>query len=89
MEVGSDLFNIMVTVGFFLFILVVLYLMYSIYKANKLKHELARVKHLSIFQISIPKQSTPKQNEPPKDFRETIGAADQFFASLANLYEGN
>lgn len=63
-------------------------MIYAIYKSNKLKHELKRIKHLTIFELSIPKQTVPKQNEPPKDFRETIGFADQFFTSLGNLYEG-
>lgn len=89
MPVGSDLFNIVVTGGFLLFILVLVYLIYSVYKSNKVKHELKRIKDLSIFQISIPRTQAPKQNEPPKDFRETIGVADQFFASLGHLYEGS
>ena len=88
MEVGSDLFNILITGGFLFFVFVCLYTIYAIYKSNRLKHELARVKHLSILEISIPKQTTPKQNEPAKDFRETIGVAEQFFSSLSNLYEG-
>ena len=88
MQVGSDLFNFLITGGFILFIAVLLYLIYSIYKANKLKYELKRVRHFTIFELSIPRQVTPKQGEPPKDFRELVGAADQFFASLANLYEG-
>ena len=88
MPVGSDLFNILITGGFLLFILILSYLIYSVYKANKLKHELKRVKNLTIFQVSIPRApQTAKPNEPPKDFRETIGVADQFFASLGHLYE--
>lgn len=87
MEIGSDLFNILITGGFILFVLILSYLIYSVYKANKIKHELKRVKNLTIFQISIPRTQAPKQNEPPKDFRETIGVADQFFASLGHLYE--
>ena len=88
LEVGSDLFNILITGGFILFIVVLFYLIFSIYKANKLKYELKRVKNLTVFEISISRQVTPKTGEPPKDWRETVGAADQFFASLANLYEG-
>jgi len=90
LEVGSDLFNILITGGFGLFVFILSYLIYSVYKANKIKHELKRVKNLTIFQISIPRTpQAPKQNEPPKDFRETIGVADQFFASLGHLYEGS
>ena len=65
------------------------YFIYMLFRANKLKHELSRVKSFTIYEISIPKQILPKQNETPKDFREIIGFADQFFASLGNLYEGN
>jgi hypothetical protein len=89
LPVGSDLFNILITVGFLLFVFILSYLIYSVYQANKIKHELKRVKNLSIFQISLPRTQAPKPNEPPKDFRETIGVADQFFASLGNLYEGS
>ncbi|MBM2821172.1 MAG: TrwB bind protein [Candidatus Berkelbacteria bacterium] len=87
MPIGSDLFNLAVTFGFLLFILIISYIIYSLYRSNKLRHELKRVKSLSIFQISIPRQITAKQNEPPKDFKETIGVAEQFFSSLGNLYE--
>jgi hypothetical protein len=89
LPVGSDLFNILVTGGFLVFVFVLAYLIYSVFKSNKIKHELKRVKNLTIFEISIPRTQVPKQNEPPKDFKETIGAADQFFASLGHLYEGS
>jgi len=64
-----------------------LYIFYAVYRGNKLKHELHRVKHLSIFQVNIPKEEKAKEHEPPKDFREVISVAEQFFSTLGELYE--
>lgn len=87
MELGSDLFNIVVTIGFLFFCIVVIYFILSIFKANKYKFEIKRLHNLAIFNISIPKQISPKQNEPQQDFKEIIGVAEQFFSSLGNLHE--
>ncbi|MEK7120688.1 MAG: hypothetical protein AAB840_01205, partial [Patescibacteria group bacterium] len=65
---------------------IILYWLYSIYKANLLKHELFRVKHLAILHINIPKEEV-KQGETPKDFQETLSVSEQFFSSLSSLYE--
>ena len=87
MEIGSDLFNILISIGFLIFIFICSYLIYSIFQGQKEKYELERVKKLAYFQISIPKQITQKENQPAKDFRELISVAEQFFSSLGNLYE--
>lgn len=72
-------------------ILVVIALaIHSYSQAKKKKRELQRVKHLKVFEVSIPKEAAAaKQNEAPKDFREIIGVADQFFSSLSQLYDSN
>ncbi|HLB95394.1 MAG TPA: type IV secretion system DNA-binding domain-containing protein [Patescibacteria group bacterium] len=88
MEIGSDIFNIVVTVGFLVFVFIVLYLLWLLISANRQKFELERVKGLTIFQVNLPKEVASKdQPAPIKDFREAIGVAEQFFGSLNNLYE--
>ncbi len=89
MEVGSDLFNILVTIGFIFFVLIVSYIIYLVYQANRLKYEFLRVKNISFFQVIIPQEAPEKEGEQPKNFQETIAVAEQFFASLGNLYEGS
>ncbi len=89
---SSDLVNIIITSGFIIVILMVFYLIDLIYTTNKKRHELQRVRSLRIFEISIPRQVAQvqtKPNEPPKDFREVMAVADQFFSSLSQLYERN
>lgn len=89
MEVGSDLFNLLITVGFIFFVVIILYLIKMIFLSNKVKHELVRVKDLRIFEISIPQEKHDDQARQVKDFREQISVAEQFFSSLGNLYEKN
>ncbi|MCL5407473.1 MAG: type IV secretion system DNA-binding domain-containing protein [Patescibacteria group bacterium] len=88
MEIGSDLFNIFITVGFLFFVFVILYIIRSIFLANKLKYELHRVKNLRIFEISIPQEKNQTETHQAKDFQEKIAVAEQFFSSLGSLYEG-
>ena len=88
MEIGSDLFNILITIGFLLFVLIILYLIRSIFLANKLKFELERVQNLRIFEINIPQEKVPAPSRQIKDFQEKIAVAEQFFSSLSSLYEG-
>lgn len=86
----SGLIGIMVTAAFIIVVLMILYLINLIYRSNRTRHELQRVKNLRIFEVSIPHQVTQAQtkpNEPPKDFREVMSVADQFFSSLSQLYE--
>jgi len=86
----SGLINILASAAFIVVVLMILYLINLIYRSNKTRHELQRVKNLRIFEVSIPKQVTQAQtkpNEPPKDFREVMSVADQFFSSLSQLYE--
>ncbi|MFA6492998.1 MAG: type IV secretion system DNA-binding domain-containing protein [Patescibacteria group bacterium] len=87
MEIGSELFNMLITVGFFFFVFVVLYIIRSIFLSNKLHYESERVKNLRIFQVSIPQEKTQAQEDQHSDFRETIAVGEQFFSSLSNLYE--
>lgn len=89
MEVGSDLFNILVTLGFIFFVLMIFYIIREIILANKLKYELFRVQNLRFFQISIPQEKPEESPGKPQDFRELISVAEQFFSSLGNLYEGS
>jgi len=87
LEVGSDLFNIFITVGFLFFVFIICYIIRSIFLANKLKYELERVKNLRIFEISIPQEKSQAEASHAKDFQDKIAVAEQFFSSLGSLYE--
>ncbi len=89
MEVGSDLFNILITGGFFVFVFICVYLIYAIFRSNKLKHELKHIKSFTSFKISVSEEIAQKGNEPQKNYQEEISVAEQFFGSLSNLYEGS
>ncbi|MGA2667165.1 MAG: hypothetical protein ABSE91_03745 [Patescibacteria group bacterium] len=83
---GGILIEVLIIVAIF----VVFFVVYFLYTAKRKKNELERIKDLRVFQVSIPKEAAAaKQNETPKDFKEIIGVADQFFSSLSQLYDSN
>jgi len=87
MDVGLVIFILL-----FLLAVTVVYIVYVLIDDGRKKRDIQRILNTRVFLMTIPKEmpsQEPNSNEPPKDFRQLIGVAEQLFASLASLYSAN
>lgn len=87
MEIG-----LLITVGFILFVAIILWLIYYLLEENKKKIDIARLLNMRVFLVTIPKEQPAKvegANEPPQDFRQLMSVAEQMFSSFSSLLSHN